>query len=267
MATSAAMLLPGLAGGADSAGGADKETQAQPEQYNSVEAAGPVDNRDRARPKERAPVSIWQDVDPQEDPLGFIAARIAASEHEAVKPELRQRIQEAERTHHRYHESLVVPVTLLGDAHFASGDFGEALNNYQRAVHLSRVSSGLSNPDQVAVVYREASAYLKLGDIAQANNREEYAFEVLQRSHGRYHPALIPGAQRLADWYLSVNDIFAARSLYDHSLRIFEANGKAEHPEIIPTLRGVALTYRLERFPPFYVAELDDGSTVSQQRA
>lgn len=186
-----------------------------------------------------------------------LALQIELGEFTPVVNELEQQINVIEGTKHRYHADLIEPLTLLGDARHGAEDFTGALDAYGRAIHLTRISDGLHSADQVPAVYREAKVYRSTGDLQQANDREEYAWSVLQKAHGRYSTELLPGIHHLADWYGKTYNVISARNLYARAVQIVEANYDEQHPEMVTALRGVAKTYRLEKFPPAYFDNSD----------
>ncbi|MDA1075870.1 MAG: hypothetical protein O3A63_14065 [Proteobacteria bacterium] len=194
--------------------------------------------------------------------LDEIDAQIEATEYQEANRVLESMIVGIEDREHRYHPDLVRPLTLLGDALRGLGDAPGALDAYQRAIHVDRVNFGLYSPGQVSIVYKEADTLRSVGDLQEATKREEYAYEVLQKAFGVHGNQLLPGVYHLADWYEKTYNIFAARALYEHAVRIYEANGQAGSLEMLPALRGLASTYRLERFPPFYVG--DDSSAFAE---
>lgn len=179
--------------------------------------------------------------------------QIELGEYEPAISQLERQVETIEDARHRYHPDLIKPLTLLGDALHGAKNFPGALDAYGRAIHLTRVNSGLHSAEQVEGVYREAKVYRSAGDLQQANNREEYAWDVLQKTHGRYSPKLLPGIHHLAKWYGKTYNVIAARGLYMRAVRIVEANYTEQHPEMVIALRGLAQTYRLERFPPTYL--------------
>ncbi|MFM8353466.1 MAG: hypothetical protein ACKOBM_01000, partial [Gammaproteobacteria bacterium] len=153
---------------------------------------------------------------------------------------------------HRYDPVLIRPVTLLGDAYMQLGQPAEALDQYQLATHLARVNSGLRSPAQVAIVYREAAAYKALGALSDANDREEYAFRIVTEGAQANDPVLIPALHRLADWYLETDNPYPARALFQQAVGIHSAQGELEREAAVPSLRGLAATFRIERFPRNY---------------
>ncbi len=202
-------------------------------------------------------------LDEVADPLSQIERQIETQEYAFAVAWLGRHIREIEASHNRFNPDLIRPITLLGDAYMGQGDYAGALEQYQRAVHLSRVNEGLNAPEQVAIVYREADAYRRMGDYELANAREEYAYHVLKRGYGPADEALLPGMLHLARWYEATGNPFSARAVYEDAFRVIVANGKDETDAAITILKGIARTYRIERFPPYYAAAVASADLTS----
>lgn len=197
------------------------------------------------------------------EPLDRVARQIEAEEYRESIDWLENHMARIEADSHRFDPRLVRPLTLLGDAKAGQGMHSEALHHYRRALHLNRVNAGLNSPEQVEIVYREAEVLKALGHYQDANDREEYAFHVLNRAHAPLDEELLPGLYHLAGWYERTSNVFAARALYERAVEIIDHHDKLDTMEAIPALRGIATSYRLERFPPFYMADLEQqGSSV-----
>jgi tetratricopeptide (TPR) repeat protein len=190
--------------------------------------------------------------------FAFLQQQIYRGEAANAQRQLETIVSQIEALKHRYDEALIVPLTLIGDALMVQQEFDEALNYYDRARHTARVNYGLFDSRQLAVVYREADAFKKVGDLASAGQREEYAFEVMHKNHGEYDPDLLPGLMRLAKFYLKTYNFLSARSLFNRAMSIHGSTGTAYSLEAVPALQGIALSHRLERFPPFYIADIND---------
>ncbi len=190
--------------------------------------------------------------------FAFLQQQIYRGEAPSAQSELETIVSQIEAVRHRYDEALVVPLTLLGDAYMVQREYDKALDHYDRARHTARVNYGLFDPRQLPVVYREADAFKKIGDLASAGQREEYAYEVMHKSMEPYDPKLLPGLMRLAGFYLETYNYLSARTLFNRAMSIHTSSGKHFTLDAIPALQGIALTHRLERFPPFYVSNTDD---------
>ena len=185
-----------------------------------------------------------------QDPTVAIEARLTGNEFAAAAEQASRLIDELEGATTRYDLSLARPLALLGDARLGLGDAPGALDAYDRALHIARVNNGLFDPGQVDLVYREAVVHAAMGDPATADARHEYAYNVLVRAYGHNHPNLVPGLFARAEWYRLGQNIFHARNLYRRAARISLREFPAGDVRTIRALRGVAATYRDERFPP-----------------
>ena len=216
-------------------------------------------------PTRPSPQPIEEALGESGSPLEAVAVDIENAEYAKAEEFLAPYLRAVEAARHRYHPDLVRPLLLLGDARFGQGDYPGALDSYSQAVQVSRVSDGLFTPNQVEAVYKQSEALQRLGDGEAATRREEYAYEVLARAYGTEDEAMLPGVFRLARWYKDAYNIFAARALYQQALKIYGANGKASTPRAIPALQGLAETYRMERFPPFYVDDRESPSLLASR--
>lgn len=182
------------------------------------------------------------------DPLESIRSRLSANETDEAIELASNFIDQLEDEWSRFDPILVEPLLLLGDGLRKNGDYVNALDTYDRARHVSRLAHGLHAVEQLDVVYREAETYHELGQIGRATDRHEYAFSVNVRSYGEATVELLPGLFELAEWYLEVRNVFAARGLFDDALNITKQNLERTDPYNIRALKGLALSYRHERF-------------------
>ena len=194
------------------------------------------------------------------DPTGtaFLEQQIQRGEADMASLQLEVMIQQIEAIHHRYHEDLIEPLTLLGDAQVQLGQHDDAIETYGRARHVARVSKGLFSEAQLPIVYRESELFQGIGDLDAAGQSEEYAYEISRRVFAGPDLQAIPAISRLASFYIQTNNPISARTLLMSGLAIHERNGTDSSPEAIPILNGIAQTHRLTRFPPFYVTDSSD---------
>lgn len=186
------------------------------------------------------------------DTLEQIANELQAAEVTSAKAQLSAYIEQIEDASHRYSPDLIAPLVLLGDAQMIEKDYGAAVESFDRAIHIDRVANGLHSPSQSAIMYKEADALTAMGDLASANDREMYAFEVQERLHEPDSMDLLPAAMRLADWHMKTSSVLAARGMFEQAAQILEANEALQGDAAIRALRGIANTYRMERFPPLF---------------
>ena len=179
-----------------------------------------------------------------------LRGRIEAGEAEEVLTLASEVIAEIEANRTRYDEALVKPLIVFGDASRELGEYIEAINAYERAKQISRLSNGLNSIEQVEAVHREAETYLELGHIGDANDSYEYIFSIYNQQFEPFSVDLLPTIFMLADWYVLIYNVFAARGLYEYATEIVDHHLERTSPENIRALQGLADTYRLERFRP-----------------
>ena len=179
-----------------------------------------------------------------------LRARIEAGEAEEVLTLATEVIAEIEASRTRYDERLVKPLIVFGDANRELGQYIDAIEAYERARQISRLTNGLNSIEQVEAVHREAETYFELGHIGNANDSYEYIFSIYNQQFEPFSVDLLPTIFMLADWYVLIYNVFAARGLYEYATEIAKHHLERTSPENIRALQGLASTYRLERFRP-----------------
>ena len=193
--------------------------------------------------------TIRQALREADNPLSRIEVQLDAREFASAATAAERIVEEIEDRSHRHDLELAQPLMLLGDARLGMADVVGALDAYDRSLLVTRTNKGLFTPDQVEVVYREATAHAALGDRDLANDRHEYAFNIMHRAYGDNDPRLIPGLFLLADWYSNDHNIFVARRLWGQAVVLGKRHLPADDPQTIRALKGLARTFREERFP------------------
>ena len=143
----------------------------------------------------------------------------------------------------------VSALTELGAVQAALGRVDAAVASYQQALHVNRINQGLHDVTQLGILDDLTELSVAIRDWEQANQFQEYGFRIQQREYGAGSPRLVPGIYRLANWYQRTGAVFQARALYEQAVAILEAAYGPTDVRLIDALQGIALTYRLERYP------------------
>ena len=166
---------------------------------------------------------------------------------------LTEEVARIERESDRYNPQLIEPLRLLGRIYRDRDEHARAAGTLARATQISRVSSGLHNPAQIQLVHDEIKSLVALGDYEEANHRHEYAFQVAIRAFGSFNPEIVDDVLTLADWYANTGNVFDARRHYIHARNLIVAQAPgAGSTVLLSALRGLARSYRDERFPHYY---------------
>ncbi len=94
-------------------------------------------------------------------------------------------------------------LTSLGDLLQAQGDHQQAIEIYDRAVHINRVNDGLFSTGQVPLVERIVNGHVALGQWQEADDRKQYAFYVQTRAFSIDDPRMIDVFDNLARWNIA----------------------------------------------------------------
>ncbi|MEM7220530.1 MAG: energy transducer TonB [Pseudomonadota bacterium] len=202
-----------------------------------------------------APVEALTDPSSAADTSGLahIERQIQASEFIEVERQLGAAIDDISRDRDRFDARLVEPLTLLGKSRFAQGDFTAAADHFARAGQISRVTNGLHHPAQIEALHLEIDSLVAMRSFEEANRRHEYAYRVSSRAYGEFSPKIVPAALKLADWYADTGNILGSRALYVHARNMLSTQRQTTTDDTMLTaLRGIARSYRDERFPVYY---------------
>ena len=198
-----------------------------------------------------AEIPLSVPADDRSAELPVVAAmrdQIAGREYAAVASQAERLVAEIEARTDRYEPELVEPLTLLGDARLGMGQPQAALDAYDRAKHITRISEGVQSLEQLRLLYREAVALDELGDRAGANERHEFAYSLRRREYSDDSLEMLPAINDLIAWYRHHYKFRPAQILYESALDILRANYEPDDPRIIGALRGYVDTFRQRRF-------------------
>ena len=184
------------------------------------------------------------------DEADGIEALISTGEAQQALELLDKTIRDIDREQGRNSVHLIKPLVLRGDAEVQLGKLDDAIDTYGEARTIRRQHFGLHDIDQIEILYREADVYYSQEMYSDANDRHEYAYSIYTRKYGTNSEQILPGLFKLADWYMQTNNVLTARGLYEKALN-FEEELEINDADVkIRALRGLAKSYRLEKFRP-----------------
>ena len=198
-----------------------------------------------------AEIPLSVPADDRSAELPVVAAmrdQIAGREYAAVASQAETLVAEIEARTDRYEPELIEPLTLLGDARLGMGQPQAALDVYDRAKHITRITEGVQSLEQLRLLYREAVALDELGDRAGANERHEFAYSLRRREYSDDSLEMLPAINDLIAWYRHHYKFRPAQILYESALDILRENYEPDDPRIIGALRGYVDTFRQRRF-------------------
>lgn len=141
---------------------------------------------------------------------------------------------------------LITPLAGLGMVYAATDQHTLAVQQFDRALAVSRRSEGLFNLAQLPLIEKAADSRFALGDYGGVERNHFYALRIAEQNYGYDDPRTIPAAMELATFYESLKEFVAARGLY---LRVRDIGMKESggfNPLVIKSLIGIGRTHRLQ---------------------
>lgn len=121
-------------------------------------------------------------------------------EYEAAQANYNAAIDIIERTTDRLNENLINPLKGLGAAQLAAGRPDQAVQSFERAVHISHVNEGPHNLMQVEVLQSLAETYLAAGEFDTVEDIQEHVFQLQARDVDLGSMDIIPALENQATW-------------------------------------------------------------------
>lgn len=156
-------------------------------------------------------------------------------------------IAQAESDGGRYDIALAQPLVLLGDARMGLENPAGALEAYDRARHIVRLSDGIQGTGQLDILYREADAFGALGEWVDANQRQELAYDISRRTYGQDDRRHQESTHKLIRWYRHHHKNLAAHVLFERLITSVRDQSDDES-RLIQLLREHARLWRHEMF-------------------
>ena len=149
----------------------------------------PIDSPERAETPEPEVI-----INPEDDPE-FIQRT------ESIRQYARS-VEAIEANGGAWDQSLEQELVSMGSLLQQQGVHLGAIDVFERAIHLSRISAGLDSVEQVPTVQRLIDSYVALGNWEQVDIYNDYLFYIQQRAYGLDDPRIIPALESMATWHV-----------------------------------------------------------------
>ncbi len=141
---------------------------------------------------------------------------------------------------------MVVPLAGLGAAYAAIDQHLLAVDQYQRALAVSRRSDGLFNLSQLPLIEQSAESRYAIEDFKGVESDRMYTLKVLEQNYGYADPRTLPAVLKLASFYEGLREYIAARLMYLRAHEISTKESGGYDPMTIKSLIGIARTHRMQ---------------------
>ncbi|MDD9889846.1 MAG: hypothetical protein OXU66_09490 [Gammaproteobacteria bacterium] len=199
------------------------------------------------------------DLEPEDDPE-FIRRMSSIREYTAT-------VESLEQAGGAWDAGLVEQLASIAELEQQQGNHPGAIQAYDRAIHINRISNGLHTLDQIPQVEGMIDSYLAIGNWEQADLYNNYLFFVQQKAFGADDPRIIPVLDRLASWHMRAFNIgygeslgvrlSSAQMLFRAAVRMVGKHFGRQDERFERYLRNLAISgYQASRYP-HYSLEVD----------
>lgn len=140
----------------------------------------------------------------------------------------------------------------LGAVYQSRGQHSDAIDSFERAIHISRINNGLYDLGQVPMVESMIESLLARNRRKDAHEMFDYLYWLHKRSYGENDPKMLPVIDKLGNWFLDdyshnpsqrhFNELLQARTMFDNADDIASENYGKYDLRLISPLRGVAVS-------------------------
>ncbi|MDP1933164.1 MAG: hypothetical protein Q8L60_17075 [Gammaproteobacteria bacterium] len=187
-----------------------------------------------------SPGSVTQAVFSQSEQSGLLY------QPDMLEDEFVLLIEQLESDHGPFDYRLSEPLQAAGSAMEKKGDFIQALRFYDRALHVTRINSGLYSENQIEIVEALINANVSLENWIAVDNHFRYLHLLYTRLYKEGTPELNRGLAQISDWHvLAINNDFGTdrishlrdvSKLFQQRLKVLEGVLSEDDP-VIRTLR------------------------------
>jgi tetratricopeptide (TPR) repeat protein len=185
-----------------------------------------------------------------------------------------------------YSTELIEELIAVGILNQHQGRHEEALENFQRAMHITRVNYGLYSLEQIPVLERIIESQLATGDRGEADFMREYIFRLRWNSYNKNDIRMLPLLSEFANWQIrsfeeitsnpapvvkirfnsftgrsfdpdtprfqALMKLYRARFNYIQAIQLILNNGEFTHPDLPELERNLARTFYLQYREGYY---------------
>lgn len=224
------------------------------------------------------PIVLTEGVEPRFPPVPEIVFPPNEVEETADLLSMNQfnlSIQQLENDGGAWNSALIETLTGLGNLQQELQNHIDALETFDRALHISRINNGLYTADQLPVLSEIIESYLALGNWEQADLYHDYQLFVQQRTFGASDPRVIPMLADFGEWNIRAFSIgygnvlglrlSTAQIAFNAAFRLLSTHYGRSDERFIPYLHNIAISAYLVAIHPGLVDKLDRTEFLMEQ--
>lgn len=148
--------------------------------------------------------------------------------------------------------ALLDPLRGLGFTYAAEGKHAQAIPVLDRALLISRRSTGLFDVSQQGLLRQLATSLTAVGSLPEAERHMMYLRRLGERAYGVDDPRFIPILCIVGDWYMDAIQPEVARQHYRAAFALAERKLGKDSLAVVDPLRSIASSYMREISLAFY---------------
>lgn len=140
----------------------------------------------------------------------------------------------------------------LGETYQVRGQHRDAIEIFDRAIHISRINNGLYDLSQVPIIDRLLESLKARGLWEEVHKRHQYLYWLHKRNFGADDPRMLPVIDRLGKWYINdyalnpnrrmMSQLVEAHNLFQQAIYIIDGSYGEEDLRLIEPLRGIVMS-------------------------
>lgn len=171
-----------------------------------------------------------------------------------------QKLDETMRHGGAYEEDLSELSLELGNLYLAGGEAEKAVEQFERALHVTKINHGLDSELQIPILKSLIQSYIDLGDWSNADSRQRNLYVIETEAHGS-GCELVPAIEKLARWNIDLfgrsygkypdDYLYESVGLYEQALEIAVSDCSGNRNAVISRLASRLLG-------TWYIISLDE---------
>lgn len=148
--------------------------------------------------------------------LAALTVTISGQAQTTPHENYRQAIEEVEEHFGPYDSQLPQHLTSLGLSYQQQGEHAQAVEIFERALHIQRIGGGLYDLNQVPILEEIIESNVARGRWDEASNNHQYLYWLHRRNYDENDPRMLPVIDKLSHWHLNSYSVTSSSGLAYH---------------------------------------------------
>lgn len=187
---------------------------------------------------------------------GFAEARDefrSAADSRRKMEDYEDAIARLEAEHGAWGSGLAEQLNGLGETYQVRGHHRDAIEIFDRAIHISRINNGLYDLSQVPIIESLLESLKARGLWEEVHERHQYLYWLHKRNFGARDPRMLPVIDKLGKWYINdyalnpdrrmMDQLVDAHNLFEQAVDIVDGSYGQEDLRMVEPLRGLVMSH------------------------